>query len=1182
MDVRTEANCSDESGAIARWTAFAFAITGLVILTLMSPALGRAANWETVKTFSPLVQPPPNPPQWPEDTQVGGAGGMAVNVTGNGGVTPGTIYTIGSSLGAPWHAARFSPEGKFELAWMSGSRCGPESTPPSTCTAFPTGGGGHVDIAVDQTTGNVYVYYIHELPTAIRVYRPDGTGPIAEFGEVDASGSIASSPGKIHGAALNENIAVNSAGEVWVADEDTGSDFQHRLMLFKPCVPGIFTSYCYSAGSDLGTGPLGSSGPNRPMVDNAGNLYVSGETYIQEYEPAHPSSPSCTFSLPSGGIKSTAVNPVTGAVFFYTVKPEKVIHQLSPCNGEGHFVENATANPPIAPIPQRGNIEAMVMNPAFQWPPNERAVGLLYAAAPEPCPGIGQCPSEALGRSGLGYMIAPQIEVPPEILSEGVTRVGETSATLNAAINPKGSHTTYIFQYLAATTFEANPPGDPFAGATEAPTGEAPVGSNQLAAVTIGGLEPGTAYAYRVLATNTHGEEVAGAVEIFRTFPREAAGLPDGRAYELVSPTHKNGGEVLPGAPDIASCGSECKPGLAARRYPVQVAPTGDAVAYQGQPFSSNEGPVEYDEYVSKRGPSGWQTLSLSPPLVGDASGLRFEAFDLDPDLARTVISATNGGLAPEAPAGYRNLFNEVVGNRFAIEPLLRTKPSRPNEGTGEFKMRFAGASADLARVYIEANDALTGAAPDAPAAAPGTATEFNLYEWHAGALHLVNVLPGNTETHAGAEFGSGFELADPVREVANFSSAISEDGSRVFWSAASGQVYVREDGEQTRELPDHVGKFLSASSDGARVLLSDGVLYDLETGTSTDLTEGHGGFEGILGQGEDLNSVYFVDAALLTGVANSHGEFAQAGHHNLYAWRNGSVKFVAGLLAGDNSERGLWHASPVQRAAEASPDGGWLAFNSKAVLTAANTVGACSFDPNQQKYVGSVPCEEVYLYNADTGALICASCNPNGAHPLGGSFLRTQSGAQGFLEQPRYLTNQGRLYFDSRDALAANDTNNGVEDVYQFEPFGSGSCGSQGGCVSLLSTGRSRFDSNFLASDPSGMNVFFTTRDRLVPIDEDALIDLYDARVGGGLEFDYAVPPAECSGEGCQPSQPAIPAEAGAASTTVEGNGNVKPKKKSKKHTKKKKHKNKKKSHRQSKHRPTKQRAIQGRRTGK
>jgi hypothetical protein len=101
---------------------------------------------------------------------------------------------------------------------------------------------------------------------------------------------------------------------------------------------------------------------------------------------------------------------------------------------------------------------------------------------------------------------------------------------------------------------------------------------------------------------------------------------------------------------------------------------------------------------------------------------------------------------------------------------------------------------------------------------------------------------------------------------------------------------------------------------------------------------------------------------------------------------------------------------------------------------------------------------------------------------------------------QPRYLTDQGRLLFDSSERLSPQDTNGRVEDVYEAEPAGVGSCVRPDGCVSLISPGTGSVDSNFLAMDESGNNVFFTTRERLVPADTDELIDLYDARVGGGF----------------------------------------------------------------------------------
>ena len=152
--------------------------------------------------------------------------------------------------------------------------------------------------------------------------------------------------------------------------------------------------------------------------------------------------------------------------------------------------------------------------------------------------------------------------------------------------------------------------------------------------------------------------------------------------------------------------------------------------------------------------------------------------------------------------------------------------------------------------------------------------------------------------------------------------------------------------------------------------------------------------------------------------------------------------------------------------------------------------------------------------------------------------MLRRINGG-GAFPQPRYLTDTGRLFFDSEDSLSPLDTNEGAEDVYQWEPGGVGGCTQAGGCVALISAGREQEDSNLVAVDETGANVFFTTRDRLVAKDTDELIDLYDAREGGGIAAETETQRSECQGESCQPS-PNPPSEVTPASAAFAGAGNL------------------------------------------
>jgi hypothetical protein len=930
------------------------------------------------------------------------------------------------------------------------------------------------------------------------------------------------------------------------------------------------------------------------VTDAAGDIYVLAEDrYIQKYDPDQPSAaPVCEFEFAKGGVSALTVDPESGEVFFFSEKKEagfthKLIHQLSPCAG-GAFKEVGK----FEVAPERDDLFALALDPAREFSPG-RPAGVLYGGAPEAVPPIG--PGEP-GQSSLGYIFAPPEENPPVIEAESVSKATATTAQLRAVIDPKGFPTHYSFQYITDAAYAENPPGEEFNGATEAPLAGADVqaGQGQTAvAVTLTGLLPDTGYHFRVVAQSNcaPGEPekicaVQGADETFRTAVAPGPVLPDARAYELVSPAQKNGGQVLPADSRISSCGyPECKPGLGYTRFPLQSSPDGGAIAYEGTTsFTPGAGAPVENSYIARRDPSaGWLTANPTPALMGSRGGNGYKAFD--PGLTETLLQQNLPALTAALPE-YANLYRQATASPLALENLLTQAPPNrpPGLGSDELELTYRGASADLSRVFFTANDALTAETPSAPEASGGPAGEVNLYEWAAGQLALVNVLPANTASSPGAAFAPAA------------SYGVSADGSRAFWTSKAGGLYVRIDATETRQIEDP-GKFLAASADGTEVLLDDGCLYDVEAEACEDLTadqsEVHqGGFGALLGKSEDLSRVYFVirptkgtgdlskgstavtdvhattgafrvgqaivgagipagativavgtetlqlsapateasaDAALaaqglLTGnEENSEGAKAQAGGPNLYAHEEGSTTFIATLAAKD---------SAGGADSEASPGGHWLAFLSVAPLTGYDNLGPCEHTGGGETLL--IPCPEVFLYDSDTGELRCPSCNSTNARPLGEAVLRQ---IEGSTQKPRYLTDSGRLFFDTQDSLVAADTNAGAEDVYQFEPAGIGTCGREAGCVSLISGGREATDSNFLAMDPAGENVFFTTRERLLPADTDELIDLYDARVGGGFAFESAPAPSGCSGEACQPALPAPPAPQPNSQAQTEGN---------------------------------------------
>ncbi len=758
---------------------------GLLAASAASAAYEQVANFAgTPGVLHPLPPGGLIPAEWPEKVQLGRVGGMAVNYTGTGGVPKGTIYaaTNNSNRG---QVARYNPDGSFSERWsFEGNpepkeRCGPEGAPAfPTCASQPEGGSGSVDVDVDQSTGNVYVYNGGALPgeNQIHVYTPDRAELIAEFGErAPNSQTVAESPEKLHNGDLSHvgAIAVDATGVVHVYDDESilaGGGGHQRLMTFEPQSPGDYEHYAYAGQShDLATK---GAAPQYPVADAAGDLYAASELgRFVKLDPSDPAAPPlCEFNYPKGNVSSITVNPLGGELFF-NAGDKGIIHELGGECQEGKFAEVGQ----IQFSPKRNELSGLAFDPLREYEAG-RPPGVLYAGAPSGDGGKkeGSFPN-LLAESSMGYIFSRPAAIPPVVEAESFAHVTQTTAELRAQINPKSSATRYAFQYETEAQYEENAPSERFAGAQEAPPGGAFLGEGTEAISATGalvGLEPDTSYRFRAVATShcsvEHPAEVCeatGTTLAFHTFPAEPPGLPDHRAYELVSPAEKGGGQVVPAEPSLGTCSSlaHCKPNTQYTHFPMQSAPDGEAIAYEGEAFDPEHASLIENEYLARRDPkAGWQSANLTPTRMaskGNNGGNLISGYRaFDPTLSKGLLGQQGQHqiLSPQAPVGYEDLYAQPSGDPAALTPLLSEAQLFHRVG-GKFQMHYAGASEDLSRVFFEANDALTEETPFAPEAIDGGEGKYNLYEWHEGNLALVNVMPGNAETQP-----TGFGASQP------------------------------------------------------------------------------------------------------------------------------------------------------------------------------------------------------------------------------------------------------------------------------------------------------------------------------------------------------------------------------------------------------------------------------------
>ncbi len=766
----------------------------------------------------------------------------------------------------------------------------------------------------------------------------------------------------------------------------------------------------------------------------------------------------------------------------------------------------------------------------------------------------------------------------PTIVSESASSVETTQATLEAQIAPDGASTSYHFEYGPTETYGTSTPE----------TTIETLNATSTVKVIITGLTPGTSYHYRVLATNA--ESPAGGTpgpdktlstpatlgnesqscpnEKLRSEQPYALALPDCRAYEQVSPLNANGQDATD----------------AFLKENPEASVSGEAVTYASRgDFANPTGNGFENQFLSRRGPSGWTTQAITPlrqPYQTETSP-SYEATTFTPELTAGVAS-TSASLTGEAPSGTESGEFGLYVDDFA-------GGSYQYLGQGFFP---EGASVDLSHVvnglggqvgeWVDGKVVPVGVANDGEAieAIAGGQSEGPEYvprghdNWHAVSSDGSRVYftspayarpgcggcsvppPGELyvrehveqpqsalqtpEAEAAGTLTAGSETVTALTPIgsrpdafavgqqisgygippgATISAVSSGDLTLSAQSAVSmSDVTLKAGGECTepakactvdvsasrRAIPDNHGlqtpRYWAASADGSKVFFTSNAdltddantgpednapnLYEYELssepgkpGRLTDLSVDKAGdgaaVLGVAQVSEDGSYVYFVaEGDLATG--------ATAGAPNLYLSHDGGAPtFIVTLSTSDREDwsgiGAALQAGPAINDAVVSPGGGRLAFMSTRSLTGYDNRDAVTGEPD----------DEIFMYDAATGALVCASCNPTGARPIGSSELMGSDFDRIAHAdyRSRNLPEDGTLFFDSADALVPH-ASDGRQNVYEYED----------GQIHPLSDVAGGFTAFFLDASANGENVFFASADQLLPEDTSNNVVVWDA----------------------------------------------------------------------------------------
>jgi hypothetical protein len=742
--------------------------------------------------------------------------------------------------------------------------------------------------------------------------------------------------------------------------------------------------------------------------------------------------------------------------------------------------------------------------------------------------------------------ILPTAACAPEVETVGSPVRTTSTATLGGRVNPRSTATTYHFQYVTDSAYQATGFTDLTSGGETAPI---PAGSDDLthlASTRVENLAPATTYRYRIIADNGNPVGPTDGVSVALTTRATDAPLDHGhfpgpagsdRAYEQVSIVDA-GGNPVSTVTGISAAGDRALYAVAG----------GTPISDDGSIF--NQLLAIRTETAPHQG--GWQQ-SVAAPTLPTTDSTQWGFFP-NPDLTQFIAynQGTQWDLWRLPPGGpYTHLFDAGEFGGGADVGAVAGTVSASTDGSRVLTVPFAHGG-----TYDPTHPAPTG---------------DQLYDVSTpGESHLISLLPDGTVPACGVSSNSGaFSHA-----AANW---LTPNGDLVFFpSEGNGpctpggikaQLYMRQiDAGITKQISGppisgpSCGAYFIRSTPGAAYFLTQSRLDPADTNVAA--CSGPGGRDGDVYRYDfDVGTLRCITCVVagLDADVYAPNEFVGSGSPGappqIGISADGSrLYFISShrLLPGaaprgiyriDVSTGDLAYVAPAadllttvgdagnQGSSALSHDGSVLLFRS--ADPALDPLGATA---------DNAATEQLYRYDDSDRSLTCVSCPPDGSPPrgpaidpnnvtglatasVGGDALSADGSSLAFYS-PSPLTNA-----DQNTAAAGQDPSHGG-DIYEWRD----------GRLLLASDGLSDWTSQtsvpaLAGLSPSGRDLFFTAFARYTPDAPDAYRRLYDARIGGGFEFP---PPHEpCALEVCQGTPKGAPEEQPPGTADFRGPGN-------------------------------------------